>query len=386
MKIFLLGLKVFFLMPIVIATAGSPQGVPANIEVVQSVPMETTLATPGVRATQVVWLEMIKGAQKSIDLEQFYIDNKKGESLEPVINAIRAAAGRGVKVRFIVDSKFLKNYPNEPKLLNEVENIEVKVINFGSGIQHAKYLVVDESNTYVGSANFDWLALSHIHEVGLHIKDKDVSQNLEAVFNKDWEMAGDLRADKPSSPALAASVRASSVPGLELVASPPSQNPPGMQDSITELAKLIDSARTSLKIQMYQYSTKPQRGGGKWLTLDSAVRNAAKRGVKVQFLVDSVSLKNATSELKALAALNNVEVRSVIIPEWSGGHLDFARLIHSKYLTIDNSASWVGTENWSEGYFTDSRNVGIILQSNEIAGQLNQVFGRVWDSAYTSAL
>ncbi|MGZ3693321.1 MAG: phospholipase D-like domain-containing protein, partial [Bdellovibrionota bacterium] len=378
-------LKILFLLPVAIASAASPGGKTAStLEVVQSVPLETALAAPGIRATQTVWLEMIKAAKTSIDLEQFYIDNRKGEALEPVLTAIRDAAARGVKVRLIVDSKFFKNYPNDPKSLAAVDNIEVKVIDFSAGIQHAKYFVVDGLNTYVGSANFDWLALSHIHEVGLHLTDKDISQNLEVVFAKDWEMAGAID-DAARNSAGAVGVVRSSGASLELIASPSAQNPEGMSESITELTKLMDSARSSLRIQVYQYSTKAT-GKGTWLTLDSAIRRAAKRGVKVQLMVDAVALKNATPELKALGTLDNIEVRAVKIPEWSGGHLDYARLIHSKYLTVDEGSAWVGTENWSEGYFTQSRNVGIILKSADITGQLNQIFGRVWDSAYAKGL
>lgn len=381
MKSFFVQLKLLMLLPLA-ALAGQSQA-PA-IEVVQSVPLETTLAAPGVRPTQAVWLEMIRGAKQTIDIEQFYIYSQKSQALEPVLNAIRDAAARGVKVRLIVDSKFFKTYPQEPTALASVPNIEVKVIDFKSGIQHAKYFVVDGVNTYAGSANFDWLALSHIHEIGLHFVDRDISQGLESVFNIDWAMAAPLKPGASLSVAPVEPVRPSANPQMELIASPPSKIPEGMTETISELTKLMDSARSTLRVQVYQFSTKANSGKGKWLTLDSALRRAAQRGVKVQLMVDSVALKNSTPELKALGSVPGIEVRTVIIPEWSGGHLDYARLIHSKYLTVDGRSAWVGSENWSEGYFTDSRNVGIILQSEALATQLDQIFDRVWSSAYTT--
>lgn len=384
MKRFFVQLKLLMLLPLA-AFAGNAQ-TPA-IELVQSVPLETTLAAPGVRATQAVWLEMIRGAKQSIDLEQFYIYNQSGQALEPVLNAIRDAAGRGVKVRLIVDSKFFKTYPQEPTALASVPGIEVKVIDFKSGIQHAKYFVVDGVNTYAGSANFDWLALTHIHEIGLHFVDRDISQGLVSVFNIDWAMAAPLKPGAALSVAGVEPVRPSGkLPQMELIASPPSKIPSGMTETISELTKLMDSARNTLRVQVYQYSVKANSGKGKWLNLDSALRRAAQRGVKVQLMVDNVAMKNSAPELRALASVPNVEVRTVIIPEWSGGHLDYARLIHSKYLTVDGSSAWVGSENWSEGYFTDSRNVGIILQSEALSGQLDQIFDRVWTSAYAKAL
>jgi phosphatidylserine/phosphatidylglycerophosphate/cardiolipin synthase-like enzyme len=182
----------------------------------------------------------------------------------------------------------------------------------------------------------------------------------------------------------AVAVRPSKLP-MDFMASPAQKNPEGTLETINELIKLMDSARSSIRVQVYQFSNAAV-SKGKWLTLDSALRRAGARGVKVQLLVDAVALKKASSELKALAALENIEVKAVTIPEWSGGHLDYARLIHSKYMTVDGKTTWMGSENWSEGYFTQSRNVGVILSSQETTGQLDQIFSRVWNSAYASSL
>ena len=57
---------------------------------------------------QAVWLEMVKAASKTLDIEEFYIADQAGEVLEPVIEAVKAAARRGVKVRLIVDSVMMK--------------------------------------------------------------------------------------------------------------------------------------------------------------------------------------------------------------------------------------------------------------------------------------
>ncbi|MEO7163341.1 MAG: phospholipase D-like domain-containing protein, partial [Bdellovibrionia bacterium] len=359
----------------------------STVEIVQSVPIETTLEVPGIRQTQQVWLEMINSAHSTIDIEEFYVSSKPGEALDPILSAIRAAAQRGVRVRFLIDLKFYKNYSEGPNLLGQIPNVLVKSIDFSPAVQHSKYFIVDQFNVYLGSANFDWLALSHIHEIGLHIQDPDVGQRLESVFDKDWEDAVFVQKQNPSNPRpLLSSLATSAGAGFRVVASPPSRNPTEMPDSLAGITSLLKEAKSSIKIQVYQYSTNSVHGSGSWHQLDSAIRCAAARGVKVQLLVDAVSLKGGHSELKALAGLNNIEVKSVILPEWSGGHLNYARLIHSKYFTIDGTTAWVGTENWSEGYFTSSRNVGVIFQSTEAASKLEQVFSQVWNSAYASSI
>jgi phosphatidylserine/phosphatidylglycerophosphate/cardiolipin synthase-like enzyme len=360
----------------------------ASIEVVQSIPLETTLENPKIRNTQQVWLEMISAAKKNIDLEQFYINNKAGESLEPVLKALVSAANRGVQIRFLVDIKFFKNYPEVPQQLSKIQNIQVRTIDFSAsgGIQHAKFFIVDEAQSFVGSANFDWLALSHIHEVGLKVNDASMSADLETVFSKDWAagkvLAGQVQNQSPSQSTVKKTKTV--LTDIQLVASPISNLPKGIPQSLSALLGLLSSAKTSIKIQVYQYSTKASKGT--WLVLDQELRKAAMRGVQVQLIVDAVALKNSSVELKALAAVKNIQVRAVTIPEFSGGPIQYARLIHSKYFTIDGTSSWVGTENWSEGYFTGSRNVGFILHIPETTSQLDKIFDQVWASAYASSL
>jgi phosphatidylserine/phosphatidylglycerophosphate/cardiolipin synthase-like enzyme len=148
---------------------------------------------------------------------------------------------------------------------------------------------------------------------------------------------------------------------------------------------LLNSAQSKIRIQVYQYTTRDPHGSTEhWGELDSAIRAAGRRGVQVQLLVDRVALKTGQTGLTALAELENIEVRTVKIPEWSGGHLDFARLIHSKYLTVDGHSGWVGSENWSQNYFMTSRNVGVLFRVSDLVDRLDQVFDRVWSSPYAS--
>ena len=84
-----------------------------NIELVESIPVETTLDNPDIRNTLEVWLEMINSAETTLDIEQFYISNEKGEPLDIILGAIIAAGKRGVKVRIIIDSKMYKTYPED---------------------------------------------------------------------------------------------------------------------------------------------------------------------------------------------------------------------------------------------------------------------------------
>jgi phosphatidylserine/phosphatidylglycerophosphate/cardiolipin synthase-like enzyme len=389
------------LSSIVLAGLPSANVFAADFEIVQSVPLETNLSIPGIRETQQVWLEMIAKAQKTIDLEQFYISNQDGESLAPVIQAIEQAAQRGVHVRLLADQKFYKTYPDTIDEIGKTAGCEAKLIDFSSygGIQHAKYFVVDSQEAFVGSQNFDWRALSHIHEVGVRVTDVKVNSDLELIFEKDWA-AGQSPQGEPvfsaPNPLLAAlsatrSMNLADDSDLFVVASPAQANPSGIPDSLSNVTKLMDSAANTIRIQVMEYTTRTygaddmEQSAG-WKNLDNNIRAAASRGVHVQLLVDVSALKSGKADLQALAKVSNVEVRTVTIPQWSGGKIDFARLIHAKYMTIDTGTSWVGSENWSESYFEKTRDVGLVINSSAANAQLNQIFSQIWQSAYTSKL
>ena len=366
----------------------------SSVEVVQSFPIETTLQVPGIAQTQQVWLDIVNSATTTLDIEQYYINNVAGESLDPIITAIKTAAARGVQVRIILDSAFYGENSSEATDLTNVPNIDLRQVDFSPGIMHSKYMVADAKNAYTGSANMDWLALSHIHEMGLHTIDTTIAASLESIFDRDWPKATELpQAKKPS---LFSTLRAfltrrkpkAGLPGFQVVASPKQANPSGISDTLSSITALMNNAKHSLKIQVYQYTTAPySKQGPAWTALDTVVRAAANRGVQVELMVDATVMSAKSKlDLQALAKLKNVQVKAVTIPQWSGGPLQYARLIHSKYFVIDGTSAWLGSENWIDSYFLNTRNVGITVQDVTTAGQVEQVFDNVWNSAYGVAI
>ncbi len=372
-KLIFLGICVSFLIQL--GAAAAP-----NLELVQSVPLGTTLTVPGIRLTQTVWLEMINSATSTLDIEQFYVAEQAGEALTPVIQAIEAAAQRGVRVRLLVDLKFFSTYPETVKLLGTMANVQAKTIDFSSmgGIQHAKFFVVDNNLSYVGSANFDWRALDQIHEIGLRVADAGIAAKIESVFSRDWSVgqvvAAGVQSASAAYPATKKTTGLASIVSVD--ATPKAVNPPGINFSADVLVAMMAKAKKTIFIQVYEYGVK------NWTVLDDAIRQAAARGVNVSLMVDEVDLKNAQNELLALSHLQNITVKTIKIPEWSGGPVQFGRLIHSKYMVVDGTSAWVGSANWIESYFTGTRNVGLTVQSPQVSAQLTSVFNTVWNSAY----
>jgi len=76
----------------------------------------------------------------------------------------------------------------------------------------------------------------------------------------------------------------------------------------------------------------------------------------------------------------------VSIPEAKEGHIPFARTIHSKYLVVDGTQLALGTSNWEESYFMESRNVELIFRDSPLANQATGIFDRLWTSHYAFTL
>lgn len=368
-----------------------------NIELVESIPVETTLDNPDIRNTQEVWLEMINSAQKSLDIEQFYISNEKGEQLDTVLNAIVAAAKRGVTVRIIVDGEMYRTYPDEVTWLEQQsQNITKHVIDFKSlagGIQHAKFFIVDDSEVFIGSQNFDWRALKHIHELGIRISgDRDLIKIYSDIFNEDWKYSeiNDGKSwnlpiytiNKPYCRILK-SIYGDSIHVKPTISPKEFYHINGDKD-LEEIIFMINYAANEITLQFLSYN--PVTKDGYWEEIDTALINASKRGVKVKLLVSDWNLsKTAVEHFKELIKYPNYEVRYTSIPDYSGGFIPYARVEHCKFITADNY-TWIGTSNMSYDYFYESRNVGLVVESEKFTQRVRDIFYKSWNSGYARSI
>lgn len=368
----------------------------SNFELVESIPVETTLDNPDIRDTPEVWLEMIGAAKKSLDIEQFYISNKEGEPLEDIIRAIESAATRGVAVRVITDKRFEKTYPETIARLGKQKNITTRIIDFGAlagGVQHAKFFIVDDEMAFLGSQNFDWRALKHIHELGLRIRHKTAVMFYKDIFSLDWNLA-ETNDKALISKYLAAK---SYQKGFALIgdgdtltftptASPIRLIPDTSSWDEPHIIQLIDGAKTEVFLQFLGYGT-IARDKSLYTTLDDALRRAAERGVTVRMIVaDWEKGTPAEASLKELSQVKNIEVKFSVIPEWSGGYISFARVEHCKFIVADSHTFWLGTSNAEKSYFYNARNVGVVGKSTLFAERLRQVFMKGWNGPYTELI
>src|SRR5262252_2197818 len=169
--------------------AAAPRTGAPPIELGESRPLETSLGDPSLPAAADVWVDMIRGAKSSVDLEEFYLSRKPGEALDPVLDELGRASARGVKIRLLLDAGMHRTYPQPADSLGTLPNFIVRTIDYhriAGGVQHSKFMVVDDKEAWLGSQNLDWRALTHIHELGARVRLEPVAKTFADVFETDW--------------------------------------------------------------------------------------------------------------------------------------------------------------------------------------------------------
>lgn len=106
---------------------------------------------------------------------------------EPMIEALRAAAIRGVDVRVMLSKRSdvtLVQLASHSYLKEMLEN-GVKVYFYLKGFLHSKMMVFDDSLTLIGSVNFDSRSFSQNFEVEAFIYDNDTGAKAHDIFIED---------------------------------------------------------------------------------------------------------------------------------------------------------------------------------------------------------
>ena len=381
-----------------LALAAAPAGHPSKTAAAPSVqlgetrPLETSLGDPSLPAAADVWVDMIRGAKSSVDLEEFYLSRKPGEALDPVLDELGRAAARGVKIRLILDAGMHRTYPEPGDSLGKLANVSVRTIDYhriAGGVQHSKFMVVDDREAWLGSQNLDWRSLSHIHELGARVRIEPVAKTFADVFATDWALCDTTRQAavtdrKPSSWPIA--FEQDGVKGeLTPSASPKPQSPASLPWDRDVLVGRLNAAQHEIVAQFLSYGV----GGGRNAdsTLHKALIAAAARGVKVKLIVSDWEIGgHGEPDMRALANTPGIEVKVSQVPDWSRGYIPFARVEHCKYMVADSSWLWLGTSNWEPSYFLATRNIAITVHHAPLARTARGIFETSWNAPTAAAL
>lgn len=387
------------------ALAALPPATNAGFQIVESVPVATSYGQPGLARTPQAWLRLINSAQHRIDIAAFYFSPKAGSSLDKVLDALLARARAGVTVRILIDQTFLKKDPHSIDRFRKAPGITLRVLpvdKLTGGVLHAKYMLIDGQIVFVGSQNWDWRAMEQIHEIGAIVRNARFAQTYAAAFDFDWELAADpdlpraaRRAMKPLDfdpatavdPVLLTDAEDHTVTAFPAF-SPPSMTPHALTAEEPALIQMIRASQHSFRLQVMTLSAIRHYGPkGWWSTIDSALRDAAARGVQVHIIVANWALHEPMQAyLKSLAAMPNITVKFSTLPTAPSGFIRYARVQHAKYAVADDRSIYIGTGNWEWSYFHNTVDASVFVHGAGPAKTVTEIFNRDWNGPYVTMM
>ena len=143
-------------------------------------------------------VSLIDRATRTLEIEQAYISQNKGEWTE-IMQHVFDAARRGVFVRILLDSSWfntvnandndemvdhIRRIAQEEHLPLEAKLIDLRALNLLK--VHNKGVIVDGAEVFVGSINWNENSPTFNREVGVIIRHLEVARYFKDVFESDW--------------------------------------------------------------------------------------------------------------------------------------------------------------------------------------------------------
>lgn len=164
------------------------------------------------------------------------------------------------------------------------------------------------------------------------------------------------------------------IPGFELVQTAPLETTlsnPDLRDPVTVWCELFDQAKTSIELGQFYIVGKP---GSPFDQVVQHLEAAGRRGVKIRFLLDQkgVGLSDKAT-IEQLKAVPNLELRIIDFNKLTGNGI-----LHAKYMVVDRSAAYVGSQNFDWRSFSHIHETGLRISDAKIVGQVLAVFDQDW--------
>jgi phosphatidylserine/phosphatidylglycerophosphate/cardiolipin synthase-like enzyme len=250
---------------------------------------------------------LIDGAKSTIDVTMYQF------SSTVIQDALRAAAGRGVKVRVLLDRAQPQNTPLMANLARA--GMEARLTSPRFTYTHQKTMTVDGERTLVFSGNFDRASFESGRNYGAITSDPEDVWDFQDLFAADW-------VDAPVD-----------LGCTRLVLSPGSSQ---------RIVDVIDAAASSLDVEaLYASDNGVLR----------AIERAKQRGVSVRALFNDPEFGVGDASDEA-ARLLRAGILTRRLP---------SRFIHAKILVVDGKEMFVGSENFSANSLAKNREAGLRL-------------------------
>ncbi len=288
-------------------------------------------------ATSAPILNAINSAKSSIDLEIYQVGDRG------VIDALKAAAGRGVKVRVMLEPRTVGavNYPAVQKEL-ATAGIDVQptppTFDQHNNVDHAKFMVIDQKELLVGTGNLVRYGLGGNELTEANSRDFWVEDSRPQSVK---EGSGLFEADWARKPTKAADFK-------NLVVTP--------DNASSSLLALIDAAHEKLYLENQSLNDK--------VTIDHLIA-AKKRGVDVKVLL-------GVQPIPHMPPKNEAVIKQLRAAGIDAGYLTQSYL-HAKTV-ITESKLFIGSQNFTGGGLGKNREVGELLDDAALVSQAQAQF------------
>lgn len=254
-----------------------------------------------------------------------------------IIQALQKKSEAGVQLYIVCDGKA------SPGISYRLPRATI-VKRFGRGLMHQKILVIDDQQIWLGSANLTTSSLQIHGNLVMGIENPALAKALTARAKSMDEGSG-------YTPLLHRETTAGPQ-NLELWVLPDDPH------AVKRMIDLFRSAQKSIKVAMFT-----------WTRVDftQELIAAAKRGVKVETVIDRYSGKGASAKIVRLLEEGGIPIRL------STGN----KLLHHKFAYIDDSTLVNGSANWTNAAFKDNDDVFIVLYP--LTPEQQAKMNKLWD-------
>ncbi len=327
-------------------------------------------------------LPVLKAAKRTLDIAIYSMADME------VLETVQKAVARGVRVRVVKEGEPVGDVAcrvfsatpvkgEEPSCPAQRKLREIIVKAGGAYVpyekatfcpdpkrycfMHGKLVIADSQAALISTGNFDATSLCDTKEAPLARCNRDFTyltadpitvKTFQAVFE------GDLTRRAYNLPALLGGQAANRV-----TVSPYSMAP---------MVRLIQAAKKYVRIEN-QYLNDP--------TLNKAILEVAKRGVKVDILVSSVCAfgkpdqfqEDRTRQTYGAFDAAGIRTRMFTSSLGVGRHPGY---LHAKAIIVDDAAAWVGSTNGSTNALNNNREFGVFLGDKASISGLASHFDR----------
>ena len=156
------------------------------------IPVQLSRSSPGhgPAAVELLFLAAVLGAQERLWLTTAYFAPRRG-----VVEALAAAARRGVDVRLVVNGSCIDKPPVRRAGQCDYDHLleaGARIFEYQRTMMHAKVLLVDDNWANVGTANWDNRSMALQEELNCSITDRGVVPDLEKHFLDDFDSSEEI--------------------------------------------------------------------------------------------------------------------------------------------------------------------------------------------------